>query len=308
MKRVFGNHPQCAVVPEYRFPIDPDGLVDFMCWNDAAWSPYAFDVRLKRLERLLNDIGRNVFIRRVAANLLRETGLERLFPVHVLPAYSLIGFRRCSPSFHELTRNLIQELREFRYDGQWTGMRFGERRRLSYASKEHLLNLTRILGGYWQAVIAEVCGVQDAAYFLDDNTWNILFFDKILKLVPYAKIVHVIRDPRDVVASYRTMRWAPTKVSEAALWYKGIMQRWLAVKAQCPEDSYMEVRLHEVVEHPDFQLRCIAKFWGVPWDESLKKESLGKSHTGRWKRDFDEKERFELDSLLRDEIELLGYT
>jgi hypothetical protein len=48
VKELIAAHPGAASLPfEYRFIIDPDGLVDFYTSYTAAWSPYLADRTLK---------------------------------------------------------------------------------------------------------------------------------------------------------------------------------------------------------------------------------------------------------------------
>ena len=306
-KRIFARHPDCTRVPEYRFSIDPDGLVDFYLSLQTIWSPYYYDLKVKRLKRVLTSIGGNSLFLRAFTHYMRKFKVERLLPFHAVPAYSGIGFSRCSPRYGQLVDELIADLVEFEYPGQWNGTSFGERPQMYFASPEIRKELAAKLGKFWSAVIEDVCRYQKASFFVEDNTWNILWFDSILKLMPNARLVHVLRDPRDVVASYLRMRWSPNEVDKAAKWFKGIMNRWFEVRKQVPKDSFLEVRLHDLVQDPRKTLGEVTDFWGIPWSDRLLEENLGKSHTGRWKKDFDKRQQGVLNDILGEQIEQLGY-
>ena len=307
LKQIFTHHPQCVRVPEYRLSIDPDGLVDFYLSMQNVWSPYYFDRKIRRLRNFLRTIGRNSLLARAYGHYMYKFRLEQMFPVHLVPAYTGVGFSRHSPNYMGYVDELMDDLCEFKYAGQWNGTRFGEDRILHYAPENYRNKVAQKLGRFWMKVTNDVCQHQNAEYFVEDNTWNILWFDSILKMMPHARLVHVIRDPRDVVASYVKMRWAPTDVEEAAKWFKGLMDRWFHVKESIPQDSYHEIRLHELVAEPRKVIGEAADFWGIPWHDNLLKENLGRSHTGRWKKDFNSEQQKVLNRVLSDQISKLGY-
>ena len=44
LKEILATHPNAASLPfEYRFIIDPDGIIDFYASYTATWSPYIAD-------------------------------------------------------------------------------------------------------------------------------------------------------------------------------------------------------------------------------------------------------------------------
>lgn len=305
LKNTFERHPKCVSVPEYRFPIDPDGLVDFYLSSKDNWSPYLFDKKIKRLRRLLRSIGRNNVLLRGYGHYMQKFGIENWLPTHLVPAYCGIAFSRRSPNFNHLVDALISELTEFSYSGAWNGTRFLEKRTLRYSPPDPLL--AQKLGSFWHNVIGDVCDYQNASYFIEDNTWNILWFDTILQLLPNAKLVHVLRDPRDVVASYMKMRWSPNDAAGAAKWYKGLINRWFQVRESIPQSSFKEIHLNELVGDPRGVLQEVSDFWGIPWSETLLQQSFGKSHTGRWKKEFSKKDQGVLHEILGKEIAILGY-
>ena len=50
LSRIFAQHPDICIAPEFRFLIDPDGIIDFYSTVFQSWSPYHFDFKVKRLE------------------------------------------------------------------------------------------------------------------------------------------------------------------------------------------------------------------------------------------------------------------
>ena len=306
LKRIFAAHPLVANVPEWRFSIDPDGLVDFYVTFSNSWSPYLFDVRLKRLVKMLKTLGRDHFLARLYAFFMQKTQIERYTALCLVPRYLAVGIERGCPHFFEFVNKLKEDLTEFSYPGLWNGSHFFEKNHLHYAPPFDPEQLAAILGKFWRAVIEDTCQKQQADFFVEDNTWNMIFFDKTLELLPDAKLVHVYRDPRDVVASYSKQRWSPRDPVKAAHWYMGLINRWFEVRDGLDENSFMEVALENLVADPQVELEKICDFWGIPWDDTLLQTDLSKSHTGRWTKDFSETEIKAVNAILEREIDILG--
>jgi hypothetical protein len=308
LKVIFSTHPDVAQVPEYRFSIDPDGLVDYYTGFESGWSPYLADSRLKRLESLLRDIGQHKRVARAVAFLFNRYSLERHFSRCLVPRYAGIAFERHCPDYFTHVERLIRELEEFNYAGQWNGSELFSRRKMHFTSRKSRQELRSILGGFWRDVIRSTCVYQKKSIFVEDNTWSILWFDKILELLPEARLVHVVRDPRDIVASYTKMRWAPDNPLHAARWYKGVINEWFSIKERLDNDKYLVIKLEDLVEQPVAILQRVCAFWGVPWNDGLLNTDLSKSHSGRWKTDLSDIDGRMVTEELGAELEQLGYS
>jgi hypothetical protein len=307
LKSIFSSHPDCTRLKEYRFSFDPDGLTDFYLGFQNCWTPYQFDLMVKRLRKLLISIGRNNTLLKSLVYFTQNSGIDRFFPFNLVPAYSGIGFSKYCPNYYNLVDELVNDLTDFSYKGLWNGTSIGHYSEMFYSYPNSSNDIASKLGHFWSSVIEDVCRAQNSSFFVEDNTWNILKFDSILKLMPHAKLVHVVRDPRDVVASYMKMRWSPNDLIKASEWYKGIMSVWLAKKSNLPNDSFIDIKLHNLVSDPREVLERITNFWNMPWSDDLMKENLSKSNTGRWRKDFDTKQQKILNDSLCDYINVLGY-
>ena len=70
---ILGKHSLVTTLPfEYRFIIDPDGIVDFFRSYAATWSPFMADRRLKRLERFLLTLSETPPLHRAVGGILRH--------------------------------------------------------------------------------------------------------------------------------------------------------------------------------------------------------------------------------------------
>ena len=173
----------------------------------------------------------------------------------------------------------------------------------SIVAKKLLIKVAHVEAGLRSFVLAK-----EADFFFEDNTWNIFFARELLELLPESKIVHIYRDPRDVVASFSQQRWCPSDKIKAALWYKTMMEYWLyVVRKGLPADSYSEVKLEALVKSPEITLRRLCEFIRLPFENSMLDVDLTKSHIGRWRNEFSEREKGEISDILGSIIHDLGY-
>ncbi|MET1050731.1 MAG: sulfotransferase, partial [Acidimicrobiales bacterium] len=105
-----------------------------------------------------------------------------------------------------------------------------------------------------------------------DKSPNDLKFQRILLTArlygPNLPVVHVVRDVRDVMASFRDLGWAQG-VPE------GLARFWeannLLVQTSVPrqESPYLLVRYEDVVADPEREFRRICELLGVEWDPGM---------------------------------------
>jgi hypothetical protein len=307
VKEALANHPDAASLPfEYRFIIDPDGLVDFYASFTATWSPYLADRRLKRLEGLLNSLAHEPLRHRFLSRLIRRW--NRTGRILSPRAYHGWELNRHLPNFEQHTQTLMSKLIEFSFPACWVGTEsYQLLPRIYHSAPRQKEELARILGDFIQVIIDDLLKVANRKFFVEDNTWNILLAKEILELVPEAKIIHVYRDPRDVVASFSRQRWSPIDRTQGAHWYKSMMGHWFNLRSSLPTGSFYELKLEDLVTSPAEVLQNVCTFAGIPFDRVILQTDLSHSHSGRWKREYSKEEKAKVQAILAEVIETLGY-
>ena len=275
-------HPDVLAFPELRFAVDPDGLVDFYRQSLAGWSPYHADVRLRRLRALLRRVARDAPAVSLAARAARRLGLDRRLG-RALPAY--LGHRALDvcPTFSEHAGRLVEAFTDYTFAGAWTGTPGGAPAEVRVGGPYEPAALAQALGGFWRAVAADSLGHAGRRFFLDKQTWSVLWFDAVLELLPEARLVHIVRDPRDVAASTATMRWGPSDPALAARWTADVLERWARVREAVPPDRVLEVRLEDLAAEPEAVLRQTCAFLGLSWHDALLAFDWGHARSGRWR-------------------------
>ena len=128
---------------------------------------------------------------------------------------------------------------------------------------------------YWQRLrAAEIDSVGKT--IIDKQPLNTVKLPLIAKLFPNAKIVFTLRDPRDVVLSCFRRRFQMNidmfeflTLEGTAAYYDAVMQLGELYRARLPLN--LTVSRHEdLIADFDTQMRAIAAFIGISWDERMR--------------------------------------
>jgi hypothetical protein len=322
LREVFTKHPLVATFPtETRFLIDPDGLVDFYDSCSAGWSPHVYDMKLWRLERLLRAIGRAEFARgrgrpssaihdrepRMVVKDLVAPLRQRLKASPLLPRYFNVSLQKSCPDYPRLVEELISSLVDFRFSGRWTGFPALRPSETFIGPPGELQEVAESLGTFVRKVMHCRAAPTNATHVVEDSPFNHISFDRIIRMIPDARLVHIYRDPRDVTASLTKMGWGPSDPVDAAKLCLRIMEQWEKVKSNLPADSFTEVALESVAEAPQQTLRRLCDFWGLPWAEELLAVDVSMVNSGRWRSDLNVPDQKAVADVLEPVVKTYGY-
>lgn len=109
---------------------------------------------------------------------------------------------------------------------------------------------------------------------------NALHVDALAKTWPHARVVHLIRDGRDVAMSANGWRraprlaekfptWAEEPVATAALWWEWHVRRAREAGRALGPDRYLEVHYEQLVRWPEAILSVVCGFLGVDYDPAM---------------------------------------
>lgn len=93
-------------------------------------------------------------------------------------------------------------------------------------------------------------------------------FDKLLKIWPNARFIHIVRDPRDVARSCIGMGWAGNVWTGVERWIEA-EQLWEKLTLEVPEERRLEIQYETLIEEPVQTLKPICEFIGVSFDEAM---------------------------------------
>ncbi|MCF7805441.1 MAG: sulfotransferase [Candidatus Marinimicrobia bacterium] len=302
-KEILGQHPDVATLPfEYRFIIDPNGLIDFYNSVNASWSPYFIDSKIKQLEYFLLTLATKSSDKTILSR--RKPFIKTRSAEHWYKEWEL---EKWIPDYTRFVNQLISELSDFTYSAKWPGLPESHPEEKMYFSAKRGTELRGILGRFIYRCVNAILSDQNKSVFVEDNTWNILFAKELLELCPSGKILHVMRDPRDVVASLRQQRWTPGNLLAVLRWYKGVMTRWEHVKSSLGETQFIEIKFEALVQNTEPILKELCSFIHLSFQEVLLDISLDKAHIHRWQSDFTEEEKVIIEKELKSQVQKYGY-
>jgi hypothetical protein len=109
-------------------------------------------------------------------------------------------------------------------------------------------------------------------------------------LFPDAQVVHLVRDPRDCVASLKGMAWwKHGTVGAVATWVHAVdLAR--AASRSLPAGAFHELRYEDLVADPRTELQRLCAFLGLDFEESMlahqdEAARLPERQRGRWHRE-----------------------
>ena len=134
---------------------------------------------------------------------------------------------------------------------------------------EELVDLCRPLVDH---VMRKICEASGALIVVDQTPENMDLADTILRLVPDAYFVHVVRDPRAVFCSLRSANssWAgkfPAGPAAAGRLWTTYMAKADALRAST--DRYLEVRYEDLLQRGPQELARIFEWLELPADAAL---------------------------------------
>ncbi|WP_165602634.1 sulfotransferase family protein [Candidatus Terasakiella magnetica] len=307
LNKVLEQHPMTTVSPPLRYMIDPDGVLEFMRGLDRGWSPYGADIRLKRLKKLLGDVAKPALLSRFIDQIGLRKKLSHSSRYHLLPKYGHLNAQGYCPEFARFADDLIKELTAFSYRASWVGTKFLEPHEMGYFKPTDQDKALEAVRRFFLGIVETSLERHQARIYVDRNTWNHIWLEEFLKIDPTIKLLHIYRDPRDVVASYMAQNWMPRTCQQAAQIYQDLMTKWWEVRKRVPKESYFEVSLEELSGEPEGTLHKICEFMNVEFHPDLLNISLNGANAGRWQKDIDIAEHGEMNKILQPSLEAYGY-
>lgn len=134
--------------------------------------------------------------------------------------------------------------------------------------KEHMLKLMQPMIGQ----------LREGEIFVEKSPDHSYWMSEISELLPDARFIHILRDGRDVAASFiaasksHGAAWAPKSGRWAAMWWVQAVQAVQDGKKKIPRDKFAEVRYEQLRATPNNELRRLSDFMGLDWkDEDIER-------------------------------------
>ena len=139
----------------------------------------------------------------------------------------------------------------------------------------------------------------------------------IHEVYPDARLIHIVRDGRDVARSLAAREWGPGSVAEAARsWREAVA----AAREQAPADGYLEVRYEQLLADHEAGLRALYEWLGLEAGPDVLEEALrvarrplnedpgdARLAQGKWRDHFSEADLEAFEEQAGDLLAELGY-
>lgn len=159
----------------------------------------------------------------------------------------------------------------------------------------------------------------------DKTPWNVFHLERILKVYPNAKFIHMLRDGRDSVASYVKSLGSERGISyeDAAYRWKDSINKIKKVEKKHKRQFY-ELRYEELVSNPDNVMEEIINFLELEYKEDIKNDlskmgdtklahhinlskPINKDSIGKWKKDIPSDIIDKIEQIIDKELKLTSY-
>lgn len=321
--RILSLHKDIFVLPfETRFIVDPDGLINLSLSVSDYWDQYKADLSVRRFKKLMGRLYPTSLEYKVRLGLYlilpklkisppeytyamaRQWKGEGFFSYNRAPFSHFISRDR----YFELLKEFIDKLTLSEFEGFWPGTQgFRIKPGVYVVKKFKREEIFSICREYVNSLFGYALRKYNKKIWADHTPTNILHASLLCEMFPKCKIIHIHRDPRDVIASYLTKHWGGNTVKDATDTVKFIFEKWKEEKQKIDSSRYIEIALEGLVNETEETLNVITKFLNVNFDENMLKIDLSKSHSGRWRRELSSEDVRLIERELREFMDFYGY-
>lgn len=106
--------------------------------------------------------------------------------------------------------------------------------------------------------------------WVEKTPGNVIHLEKIFRAWPDARVIHVIRDPRDVFASLKQAKKWDTVEEFVKLWclYLGSVEKWKKGK-NSNREKYLEIRYEDLVRESRKSMELVIEFIEEAWEDGV---------------------------------------
>lgn len=119
------------------------------------------------------------------------------------------------------------------------------------------------------AVFAAYAASQGASRWVDKTPGYVDHLPRLDRMFPSARVVHVIRDGREVAASLHEREWGPRTVVSGAWWWRRRCRAGMSHGRRLGAGRYLEVRYEQLVTAAESTLRAVCEHLDLEFDAAM---------------------------------------
>jgi hypothetical protein len=172
---------------------------------------------------------------------------------------------------------------------------------------------------------------EEIHYWVDKDPASEYYLKKMVSWWPDAKFIYVMRDPRDIYASYKIRDLKNerkiTSIESFSFWWKKSISQVEKYSIRVGKDRFLVFRYEDLVSDQASEVKKITIFLGIQNEDTLQRPTKGhgtvpwvgnaateeksftvhKNASQKWKINLTSKEISKLETMLRPEMEKHGY-
>jgi hypothetical protein len=282
--RMLGRHSEIYSFPkELRFITDPDGLISLKSALVDNWSFFQSDIAMERFMLLMETIKGKSFNKYPFLSLSEFAGDDYVDEWLELFTDEFVEFKFKSNWIART--NFVRKVTSKLFNNNWFAQLLWERSFYcpNLTEEEFFEKMNKIVSELFRKVLEN----KNKMYVLDHTPFNLIHADFLLDLFPNMKLIHIHRDPRDVISSYSKMEWGSEERSQNYVWISDTFKRWEEIKKDLPQSTYYELSFEEMIHDPKGQFQGICSFLNVNYEKNIHSIDLSSHNIGRWKNSVD---------------------
>jgi len=123
--------------------------------------------------------------------------------------------------------------------------------------------------GVIEALICSTAKHKQLAAWGEKSPGHAYYWEQIRQSFPSSKVVHIVRDGRDVATSIINARMGPKTYYAAAKMWSGYLEVVEKVRSDCPAADFVEIKYEALLSNPKESLEKICDTLGVVYSDSM---------------------------------------
>lgn len=114
--------------------------------------------------------------------------------------------------------------------------------------------------GVYRSLMTSWCRLNGKSRWAEHTPHNIFYWKEINECMPNTKVIHIVRDGRDVALSYINARFGPKTIYSAAKHWSHCLSKIEIIKSSIHKERFHELRYEELIEKPEHSLSAVCEF------------------------------------------------
>ena len=123
-----------------------------------------------------------------------------------------------------------------------------------------------LISGLHEMAMAQPDASTDPHFFIDNTPHTILGAAFVTRILPDAAFLHVMRDPRSIAQSLRSMSWGPDNLEQCCTWVDSYCRAWANCQAEhfAASVDVRAIHIEDLAADPNGAGQMINEWLGLP--------------------------------------------